>query len=266
MVSGAFEVTPESPVMWIWPVLAGMIASSAALMGSGLILALGDRARRAAIWLLAYAIGTLLGAATLEMIPESLEAGPAERTMRLFLGGMLGFVALERALRWRHPHEPHADGARHPEMQPAGAIMILWGDALHNLIDGLIMGVSFAVSREAGWAAALAIFAHEVPQEIGDFAILLGAGMPKGRAIALNYLSALASVPGALIAFLWASEFRGLIPWLLPMAAGGFVYIALANLVPALHHRRGAGAGIAQMALIGLGVWTIWVIGGFHAA
>ena len=250
---------------WIWPVLSGIVASSAALIGAALILLLGERARRAAIWLLAYAIGTLLGAATLGMIPEALETAPVGRTMWLFLSGMLGFVALERALRWRHPHEPHADRAHHPEMEPATAMMILWGDALHNFIDGLVLGVSFGVSTEVGLAASIAIFAHEVPQEIGDFAILIGAGMPKRRAIALNYLAAVTVIPGALVAFIWASTSVSVIPWLLPVAAGGFVYIALANLVPALHHRRGVGAGIMQLALIGLGVWTIWVIGGFHA-
>jgi zinc and cadmium transporter len=257
-------VTVGSSLLWIWPVLAGIVASSAALMGSGLILALGDRARRAAIWLLAYAIGTLLGAATLEMIPEALETGPPGRTMWLFLGGMLGFVAVERALRWRHPHEPHADRAHHPEMEPATALMILWGDALHNFIDGLVLGVSFGVSTEVGLAASIAIFAHEVPQEIGDFAILIGAGMSKRRAIALNYLAAVTVIPGALVAYFWASTSESVIPWLLPLAAGGFVYIALANLVPALHHRRGALAGALQMALIGAGVWTIWAIGHHH--
>ena len=249
---------------WIWPVLAGIVASSAALIGSALILILGDRARRAAIWLLAYAIGTLLGAATLGMIPEALETGPVDRTMWLFLGGMLGFVAVERALRWRHPHEPNADRAHHPEMEPATALMILWGDALHNFIDGLVLGVSFGVSTEVGLAASIAIFTHEVPQEIGDFAILIGTGMAKRKAIALNYLAAVTVIPGALVAFFWASTSAGVIPWLLPVAAGGFVYIALANLVPALHHRRGPLAGALQLALIGVGVWTIWIIGHQH--
>ena len=248
---------------WIWPVLSGIVASSAALIGSALILLLGDRARRAAIWLVAYAIGTLLGAATLGMIPEALETAPVERTMWLFLGGMLGFVAVERALRWRHPHEPHADHAHHP-MEPATALMILWGDALHNFIDGLVLGVSFGVSTGVGVAASIAIFAHEVPQEIGDFAILIGSGMPKRKAIVLNYLAAVTVIPGAIVAWFWASTSGAVIPWLLPVAAGGFVYIALANLVPALHHRRGALAGAFQMALIGSGVWTIWAIGHHH--
>jgi zinc and cadmium transporter len=249
---------------WIWPVLSGIVASSAALIGSAVILLLGDRARRAAIWLLAYAIGTLLGAATLGMIPEALETAPVERTMWLFLGGMLGFVAVERALRWRHPHEPHADHAHHPEMEPAAALMILWGDALHNFIDGLVLGVSFGVSAEVGVAASIAIFAHEVPQEIGDFAILIGSGMPKRKAIVLNYLATVTVIPGAIVAYFWVSTSVAVIPWLLPVAAGGFVYIALANLVPALHHRRGLLAGVMQLALIGVGVWTIWLIGHQH--
>ena len=248
--------------MWLWPVLAGIVSSSAALVGSGLLLASGAAARRWAVWLLAYAIGTLLGAAILELIPGALQAAPVERTMWLFLGGMLGFVALERALRWRHPQEALAGGGRHPEMEPATAPMILVGDSLHNLIDGLILGVSFAVGVEAGLAAAVAIFTHEVPQEIGDFAILIGTGMSKRRALVLNYLSALATIPGAMIAYFWALTFRGVIPWLLPIAAGGFVYIALANLVPALHHRRGAWAAVLQLLLIGAGVWTIRALGG----
>lgn len=248
-----------------WALLAAFVASSAALIGSMLLLVFGDRAQRTGVWLLAYAIGTLLGAATLGMLPEALETAPPTQTMWLFLWGMLGFVALERALRWRHPHEPHADRAHHPEMEAATATMILWGDALHNFVDGLVLGISFGVSMEVGIAASIAVFAHEVPQEIGDMAILLGSGMPKRRALVLNYLSASTVIPGAVVAFIWASESASVIPWLLPAAAGGFVYIALANLVPALHHRRGPAASLAQLLLIGIGVWTIWAIGrSFH--
>jgi zinc and cadmium transporter len=253
-------------MIWIWPALAATAASSAALAGSVLILLLGQRAERAAVWLLAYAIGTLLSASTLEMLPEALANAPLGRTMWLLLGGMLAFVVLERALRWRHAAEPLADRVRHPEMTPATAAMILWGDAVHNLVDGLVLGMSFGVSREVGVTTAVAIFAHEVPQEIGDFAILLGTGMPRRKAVALNFLSASLTIPGALLAFAWASAAQGVIPWLLPVAAGGFIYIALANLVPALHHRRGLRASLAQLTLIGAGVWTIWAIGRLHAA
>lgn len=246
---------------WAWPILGALIASTAALVGSGLILALGDRAERAAGWLLAFAIGGLLGAATLALLPEALERAEAERVLPLFLAGILGFTVFERVLRWRHPHAagPHRNEGHGAES--VTALMLLWGDALHNFVDGLVLGVTFSVEPQLGAAATLAVFAHEVPQEVGDFAILLESGMSRGRALALNYLCALTPVPGALLAFAGAREWSALIGWLLPVAAGGFVYIALADLVPALHHRRGRRAGAAQLALLGLGVFVIWAVG-----
>jgi zinc and cadmium transporter len=248
----------------VWPLLAAFAASGAALAGSGLILALGSRAERAAVWLLAYAVGTLLGAATLHLIPEALELGATDRAMWLLLAGMLGFIALERAARWRHPHAAHHHAPAESAVTPQTAAVILWGDALHNFTDGIVLGVSFAASAEVGLVSALAIIAHEVPQEIGDFAILLSSGMPRRRAVVLNYLSAATVIPGALVAFIWSTASVQLIPWLLPAAAGGFIYIALSDLVPALHHRPGARAGIAQVTLIALGVATIWALGRVH--
>jgi len=245
---------------WAWPILAGLLASAAALAGSALILALGRRAERAAVWLLAYAVGTLLGAAFLGLVPEALERAPPGRTMALVLAGILGFVVFERALRWRRLHEHRAGEDHPPAVERATATMILWGDALHNLIDGLVMGAAFAAGPGVGLSAALAVFAHEVPQEIGDFAVLLGSGMGRRRAVWLNWLSALPSVPGALAAWAWSRDVAGLVGWLLPIAAGGFTYIALADLVPALHARRGAPAALAQTALVLAGVATIWLL------
>jgi zinc and cadmium transporter len=249
----------------MWPVLAAIVASAAALVGAALILALGDRAQRAAVWLLAYAIGTLLGAATLSMMPEALATGESARAMALFLAGMMGFLVLERAIRWRHPHAPHHADAAHDAVSRPTAVVLLWGDALHNLIDGFVLGASFAVSTEMGIAAALAVFVHEVPQEIGDFAILLSSGMSTRRALALNYLSAITPLPAALVAYQWSSSTPAVVPWLLPIAAGGFIYIALADLVPALHHRRGLLAGLVQVSLIAFGIGTIWAMTGGHA-
>jgi zinc and cadmium transporter len=248
---------------WLWPLLAGFIASAATLVGSALILTLGKRAERAADWLLSFAIGTLLGAATLGLLPEALEHAPVERAMPLFLAGTVLFIVIERALRWRHPHQPHPGEPHHPAIERATAAMLLWGDALHNFVDGLVLGVSFGVSNEVGLAASIAIFAHELPQEIGDFAILIGSGMSKKRALVLNYLSALAVLPGVVLSFAWPSAAQQ-IGWLLPLAAGGFVYIALADLVPALHHRRGVGAGFVQMTLIAAGIAAIWAVSAAH--
>lgn len=246
---------------WLWPVGFGFVASTAALVGSGLILAIGERAERAAAWLLSYAIGTLLGAAAFGLLPEALEQAPADRTMLYFLCGMVGFIVFERLLRFRHHHEPHHGG--HAPVEKATAAMILWGDALHNFVDGLVLGVSFRVSPEVGIGVSLAIVAHEIPQEIGDFAVLLGSGMSRRRAFLLNYVAALTPVAGALVSYWWAGA-TGIAPTLLPIAAGGFVYIALADLVPSLHHRRGARAGAAQIALIFLGLLTMWGLRGLH--
>lgn len=245
--------------MIVWPIVAALIVSAAAVIGSTSILLLGRRAERAAVWILSFAIGTLTGSAALHLLPEALHERPTREVMLLFIGGIVLFIALERAIRWRHTHV-HGDDEQHHHEQ-ATAEVLLWGDALHNFADGIILGVTFSVSPQLGLIASIAIFAHEVPQEIGDFAVLLASGMPRRRALLLNYLSALTVVPGAIAAWLWSSSFRSAIGWLLPIAAGGFLYIALADLVPSIHHRRGRWSGVAQIALITLGVAVIYLTG-----
>jgi zinc and cadmium transporter len=247
---------------WIWPAFAGFVASTAALIGSGAILILGNKAERAADWLLSFAIGTLLGAATLGLLPEALDHGSQHEVFERLLAGMLGFTLFERILHWRHPH--HVGAAHHPKVERATASMILWGDALHNLTDGLIIGVSFNISFELGMSTSLAVLAHEIPQEIGDFSILLASGMAKRRALLLNYLAALTPIPGALLSYHWAGAAEPVSAWLLPISAGGFLYIALANLVPALHHRRGLLAGVLQVVLMVAGVAVIALMHGGH--
>lgn len=234
------------------------MASLGTLIGSGVILSFGARADRVAGWLLSYAIGTLLGAALLGLFPEALEHAPPERSLWLLLASILVFLAFERALHWRHPHEGHHRDAH--GVEPATAATILVGDAVHNAIDGLVIGVSFSVNLEVGVTSTLAILAHEIPQEIGDFAVLLQSGMPKMRALVLNYLVALTPVPAAALAYFWSADTGAIKGWLLPIAAGSFLYIALADLVPAVHHRRGRGLAIVQMLLIWCGVATIWTI------
>lgn len=242
-----------------WPILAALVVSFAAVIGSTALLALGDRAERAAVWILSFAIGTLLGGAALHLLPEALETRPTEQVMLLFIGGMLLFTILERAIRWRHTHHAGEDHL-HPH-HAVTAEVLLWGDALHNFIDGIILGVAFTASPALGMVAAIAVFAHEVPQEIGDFAVLLASGMGRKRALILNYLSAFTVVPGAALAWYSAASFEPAVGWLLPVAAGGFVYIALADLVPSLHHEKGAWAAVGQIALMILGVAVIFLAG-----
>lgn len=157
-------------------VLAGLVASTGALMGSGLVLLFGRRAEQAASWLSALAIGTLLGAAILGLLPRALADGPVDRTMLCFLAGIVGFILFERALRWRHSHSSTPDTTNHATdhaIRYATAALILWTDALHNFVDGWILGVSFGASRQLGLGTTLAVMAHEIPQEVGDFAVLL---------------------------------------------------------------------------------------------
>jgi zinc and cadmium transporter len=243
--------------MIVWPLAAALIISAAAIIGSTSILLLGKRAEDAAVWILSFAIGTLTAGASLHLLPEALEMRETDDVMLLFVGGIILFVVLERVIRWRHTHA-HPTETKHERVT---AFVLLWGDALHNFIDGIVLGVSFGVSVELGLIASIAIFAHEVPQEIGDFAVLLSSGMPRRRAILLNYLSAAAVVPGALAASIWSSSFREAIGWLLPIAAAGFIYIALADLVPSLHHHRGRWAAVAQISLMILGVAVIYGTG-----
>jgi zinc and cadmium transporter len=248
-------------VMPLWPILAAFVVSGAALLGSTAILLLGRRAERAAIWFLAFAIGTLTASAALHLLPEALEIRPAREVMLLFLGGIILFITLERVVRWRHTHD-HDDQHGHLS---APAELILWGDALHNFTDGIVLGVAFSASPQLGLIATIAVFAHEVPQEIGDFSVLLASGMSRRRALLLNYLASTTVILGAIVAWLWSSAMSATVGWLLPIAAGGFVYIALADLVPSLHHRRGRWAAVGQIALIILGVTVIYLAGEWTA-
>jgi zinc and cadmium transporter len=246
----------------VWAFVAALGTSLAALIGSGAILLAGKQAERFAVWLLAFAIGTLGGAAMLHLVPEALDRRPTEEVMLLFLGGIVLFIVMERSVRWRHTHlHPSDHASDHARDRAVTAEVLLWGDALHNFIDGVVLGIAFRASPELGWITALAVFAHEVPQEIGDFAVLLATGMKKRRAILLNYASAATIIPGAIVASVSLGDVAGSVAWLLPVAAGGFIYIALADLVPTLHHTRGRGAALAQIALIIAGIAVIQLVG-----
>lgn len=243
---------------WAWPVLTTLIVSTAALVGSGVVLWIG-KARPAVVnALLSVAVGTLLGAALLDLIPEAIEhGGEPEAVLGRVLLGILGFLALERLVRWRHPHE-----AEHPEsVAPAAAALVLWGDALHNLVDGFVIGSAFGAGANVGVSTAIAVVMHEIPQEVADFAVLLAAGMPWRRALLLNWLVQLPPVFAAGATYLLASEVAGAVAWLMPLAAGSLVYIALADLVPSLHHHAAGRAAVWQLALVAAGVSAIAAIG-----
>ncbi len=176
--------------------------------------------------LVSYATGTLLGAAFLGMIPAGLELAPVLAVTGTVLAGMVLFFVLEKLVLWRHCHEAHC------EAHGRAAPLILIGDAFHNFVDGVVIAAAFLTSIPLGVAASLAVVAHEIPQEVGDFAILLDNGYGRTKATILNTLSAATTLPGAVLAYFWLGETRAAVPYILAISAASFIYIATAVIDP----------------------------------
>jgi zinc and cadmium transporter len=233
----------------LWLIVFAGLGSVSAVVTSGLLLLCRASVRRAILPdLLAFATGTLLGAGLLGMVPNALAQASAFEIGASLLAGILTFFTAEKLLVWRHSHEP----ARRRRGRTAP--LILAGDTCHNAADGLVIASAFIVSFPLGVAVSLAVLAHEIPQEIGDFAILLDAGYPPRRAFFWNFLSALATIPAAIVGYLWLDAARALQPFVLAFAAASFLYVAIADLVPSLHRRVGIGATARQVALILAGI------------
>lgn len=232
-------------------ILFALLGSVGAIAGAALLLAFPEAVQRRLLpCLLSYATGTLLGAAFLGMIPRSLASLPPSTAGAAVLGGIVVFFVLEKLVLWRHCHDESCDAH-------GGGALILMGDALHNLVDGVMIASAFLTSVPLGVTASLAVIAHEVPQEVGDFAILLDSGYGRARAFGLNLLSSLATLPGAVAGWLWLDGVREAIPYVLAISAASFVYIAIADLVPRLHQRVGPAALLGQGSLMLLGIATI---------
>jgi zinc and cadmium transporter len=203
----------------------------------------------------ALAVGALLGDAFIHLIPEAFEehANPAIVSL-LIIGGIVLFFWFEKLLHWHHGHHGDVEAIEGEEhVKPLGQLILL-SDGLHNFLDGLIIGASYMVSIEVGVATTIAIVLHEIPQEVGDFAVLLHAGYSKAKAILYNFISALAAVLGVFIIFILGKSAEGIIAWIIPFAAGTFIYVAAADLVPELHKQRGSSTVLAFIAiLVGVG-------------
>lgn len=216
--------------------------------------------------LISYAIGALLGAAFLEVLPHAVIAsGDAGTTGATVLAGVLGFFVLEKLVLWRHCHieacegherPPHAHGAGDNDYGRSG-LLILVGDTFHNFVDGVLIAAAFMEDVRLGIITAVAIIAHEIPQEVGDFLILLHSGYSRQRALAFNLLSSLATLIGGLLAYFTLSAAQGAVPVMLALAAASMIYVAVADLIPGLHKRPEIGATVQQVLLIALGIGTI---------
>lgn len=208
--------------------------------------------------MVAYAVGVLLAFAFTSLLPEAVELGvDPVLAGQWLLGGVVGFFLLEKAALWRHAHE---HGEHHHDHAPRVAMVVL-GDGLHNFVDGVLIAAAFLVDSTLGWATALAVLAHELPQEIGDFMVLLDAGLSRARALWLNALSGGAMVLGGVAGYLALGEAQAAVPYVLIVSAASFIYIAVADLVPELHRRRRASDAVSQVVLLLSGIATVQVVG-----
>jgi len=238
--------------MLLWIIGFSILGSLGAIAGAALFLFFPDGIRKVLLpCLISYATGTLLGAAFLGMIPSGLKQAPANQVMATVLAGMVLFFVLEKLVIWRHCHQ--ADCEIHGRAAP----LILIGDAFHNFVDGVVIVAAFLNSVPLGIATALAVIAHEVPQEVGDFAILLDNGYNRTKALLLNGLSSSATLPGALMAYFWLGETREAVPYILAISAASFIYIAAADLIPALNRQVTLAASVRQFVLLLAGIGTI---------
>ncbi|GFE79084.1 ZIP family metal transporter [Steroidobacter agaridevorans] len=266
-----------------WIILFTAIGGFLSALAASLFLVVPDRVRtRVLPHLVSFATGALLSAALLGLLPHAIESAGVSKTHEIgltLLGGLLLFFVLEKMVLWRHCHadvcevhvnpEPHAHAhghghnhAHHDHDQRrdrASATLILIGDGFHNVLDGVLIAAAFMTDVHLGVVTAMAVCAHEIPQEVGDLAILLNGGMGRLRALTLNLLTSITSVLGGVVAYFAMAQVQGVLPYVIAIAASSFLYIAVADLIPGLHRKVDPGSGVWQFLYIVLGVLVIYV-------
>ncbi|MFC1639369.1 ZIP family metal transporter [Gemmatimonadota bacterium] len=238
----------------VWIIAGGVLMSAIALVGSLTLILKEDTLHKIVLPLVAFAAGCLLGGAFLHMLPETVHETDSEIAPFLWvLAGFLTFYALEQFLHWHHCHRDSAECSK----KPLG-YLILIGDGLHNLIGGLAVAAAFVMDIRLGIAAWLAAAAHEVPQEMGDFAVLLHSGWSKGKALLLNVISASTFLAGGLIAYAVSSRLE--IWFLVPYAAGNFIYIGASDLVPEVNKQRDFKTSLMHFVAFSAGLTLMYVV------
>ena len=235
-------------------ILASVIVSLMSFVGI-ITLALKDRLLHSLLPLfVSFAAGTMLATAFFDLIPESLAGANIMYTMQVVVLGIVMFFVIEKFLYWHHHHKHHHKGER-GEMP--FTYLNLIGDGVHNFVDGAIIAASFLANSTVGIAATIAIMAHEIPQEIGDFSLLIYGGFTKKKALLFNFASALAALVGALLTFYVSGLVPGLVGFLVPLAAGNFIYLACVDLVPEMHKELEPKKSAVQLAAFVLGLLVI---------
>jgi zinc and cadmium transporter len=234
--------------------VATFIISAISLVGIFTLVLKKDWLNKIILVLVALSSGALLGGAFLHLLPEAItELGPGLNVFLYLLAGFCLFFVLEQFLHWHHQHN-----TKNQTVKPF-SYLILISDAVHNLIDGLVIAASFLVSFPAGVATTIAVALHEIPQELGDFGVLMHGGMSKSKALVYNFISAITAMVGGIIGYYVSSITELSVVYLLPFAAGQFIYIAAADLIPEIKHRENLGKSIVHFIvfLAGLAIMLL---------
>jgi len=253
-----------SVLLWI---IGASISGGALSVVFAAAFALNPRAQRYLNAMVSYAIGAMLGAVFLDILPEAIKLTPNVAILSgTVLFGILLFFILEKLVLWRHCHIEHCEAHELIESEQGhdhgrSGMMITVGDTFHNFVDGVIIAAAFLTDTHLGIVTAIAIIAHEIPQEVGDFAILLHSGYSKLRAFQLNIVSSFASVVGGVLGYFTLQTMRTWTPSLLALAAASLLYVSVADLIPGLHKRAQLRDTLEQVGLIAMGVLTVGMMG-----
>jgi zinc and cadmium transporter len=254
----------------LWIIGFSLLGGIASVILASSFLLLSENSRMVAVpHLVSFAVGALLGASFLGLLPHALEHEypvDAHNVGLTLLLGLLTFFLLEKLVLWRHCHHDHCDGHlpegdhqhTHNRKQAAGTLILI-GDTIHNFVDGILIAAAFMTDIHLGIVTALAIAAHEIPQELGDFVILLHSGFNRKKALFYNILASLGTVIGALLAYFALSDMQHLLPYILIIAASSFIYIAVADLIPGLHNKVKPSETLQQVLLIAAGTVFIFI-------
>lgn len=239
------------PTIWLYALASVIIVSLISLIGIATLSIQTDRLKKIIIYLISFSAGALIGDTFIHLLPEAAKDnnGFSTTTSLFVISGITIPFIIEKFIHWRHCHMPITAEHKHPF-----AWMNLFGDSVHNLIDGLIIGAAYLVSIPVGIATTIAVILHEIPQEIGDFGVLLHGGFTKEKAILLNFATALAAVLGTIAVLIFGTYAANSVSFLVPFAAGNFIYIASTDLIPELHKETAVKKSILQLIWFVLGV------------
>lgn len=235
--------------VWLYSLVSVFIVSIISLVGIITFRLKESSLNKILLFLVSFSAGSLFGGAFFHLIPEAASKGFSVRIPLYLLIGIVLFFILEKFIHWRHCHVPTSKSHPHPV-----GMMTMVGDGFHNLIDGLVIGGAYLTSIPLGFTTTLAVIFHEVPQEMGDFGIMIHAGYKKGKALLFNFLSALTAVLGTIIALVIGSRVSGFAEFLIPFTAGGFIYIAGSDLIPELHKESRPSRSFFQLVALVLGM------------